>query len=182
MKSVTWTNGQRVVGRIPVKLVAGAAAAVVPLAVGADGCAEVARDQELGFGGPGEQVFAVVYRKVRFRLWSSRTVDSMFLEPRNRWKSRRDRRGVDAGEADDQGDLIEVTLVDEGWVDASDDEDGDESDDEDKNPPSIIRASQKSQDIFSVIECILITMDRLGGLRKIGCAGVGWMNETEHEP
>lgn len=60
------------------------------------------------FTAPGEQVFAVQYRKLRFSGFSSREVDSTFLESKNRWKIFIDVRGGEADTRIEDGLEVEV--------------------------------------------------------------------------
>ena len=61
----------------------------------------------------GEQIYAVQYRKFRFRWFSSRDLDRAALEKGNRWKVHGSLRGQEVG----TNDVVEATI--------SDDEDSD---------------------------------------------------------
>lgn len=100
---------------------------------GAGGSVDVGKDRELAFQAPGEQVFAVIYRKIRFKRFSSRTVANMFLEPTNRWKSCWDWRGMEeeVEDGDDDDDMVEANLTDGSDLDDDDDDDDDSDDDDD---------------------------------------------------
>jgi hypothetical protein len=97
---------------------------------------------EREYGAPGEHIYAVQYRKLRFKWFSSRDVDQAVLEPTNRWKLSLGARGEEDG---DEDDVLEADLADgmdvkggEGFMseDGLDefvfdwDEDEDEEDDE----------------------------------------------------
>jgi len=58
----------------------------------------------------GEQVYAVQYRKVVFKWYSSRSLDSASLEKSNRWKIQ---WGVRGQEDDGEDDVLEANLTDE---------------------------------------------------------------------
>lgn len=151
MKGSTWKKGQSIAGQLPVRLLTGITSLEAP---GAGGSADAGKDRELAFEGSGEQVFAVIYRKIRFKRFSSRKVGNMFLEPTNRWKSCWDWRGMDDGQdKSDENDLVEATLLDASNLDdededesESEDEDEDESEDETEyprmNPPAVDKASE----------------------------------------
>ncbi|KAH7109974.1 hypothetical protein EDB81DRAFT_736394, partial [Dactylonectria macrodidyma] len=87
------------------------AAAGVPLPVPGDLGAAVRRGngsgETLAYTAPGERVFAVQYRRIRFAWFSSRSVDSAYLEKDNRWKSMIASRSEEGEEEDG----IEVDLV-----------------------------------------------------------------------
>ncbi|KAI5853624.1 hypothetical protein BZA05DRAFT_396681 [Tricharina praecox] len=118
---------------------------------GGDGNSEVQGGLDSGnvherkFGAPGEHIYAVQYRKLRFKWFSSHDVDQVALERNNRWKVSLGVRGEDDGEEDD---VLEADLADgmdvkggERYVseDGMDefvfdwDEDEDDDDDEDKD-------------------------------------------------
>ena len=61
------------------------------------------------FVATGEQICAVQYRKVRFRWFSSRDLDTAVLEKENRWKMYWNIRGQEIG----TNDVVEVDLQDE---------------------------------------------------------------------
>lgn len=64
---------------------------------------------ERSFGAPGEQIYAVQYRKLRFNWFSSRHVDKAELERDNRWKVSLGLRGGDNRNVDD---VLEAYLAD----------------------------------------------------------------------
>jgi hypothetical protein len=66
-------------------------------------------DAEGGFFAPGEQVYAVQYRKVEFGIFSRRHVDNSWLESGNRWKVYVGSRG---SETEGENDCIEASLSD----------------------------------------------------------------------
>jgi len=77
---------------VPAAVVAAAAGAPIPipldfgLDVGASVSLATTAGEKMAFTAPGEQVFAVQYRKIRFAWFSSRYVDKAYLEEGNRWK------------------------------------------------------------------------------------------------
>ncbi|KAH0603583.1 uncharacterized protein H6S33_007905 [Morchella sextelata] len=77
------------------------------------------------FATPGEQIYAVQYRKVKFNWYSSRKVETAFLEPNNRWKPCLGVRGEVSTGVDD---VVEVE-INEGGEDEDEDEDEDEGED-----------------------------------------------------
>lgn len=89
---------------------------------------EVNNRAECTFVGPGEQVYAIQYRKLRFGWFSSRKIEKSKLERDNRWKifwSPDIRGGTD--EDDGEDDVVEVDLTDELDLEFNDvyvDEDG----------------------------------------------------------
>lgn len=85
---------------------------------------------DLAFEAPGEQVFAVLYRKVKFSWLSSRKTKNMKLEVGNRWKSVWEWRGPNDMAEDDEDDVLEAELTDSSDLDTADDEYDDEEDDE----------------------------------------------------
>ena len=72
---------------------------------------------EREYGAPGEHIYAVQYRKLRFKWFSSRDVDPASLERNNRWKLSLGARGEEDGEEDD---VLEADLAD--GMDAKGDE------------------------------------------------------------
>lgn len=66
------------------------------------------------FTAPGERIYAVQYRKVKFRWFSSRNVDRAFLEQNNRWKVFWEVRG----QVNDEDDVVEAYVYD--GIDAND--------------------------------------------------------------
>lgn len=61
------------------------------------------------FDAPGEQIYAVQYRKVQFKWYSSRKIENGFLEQKNRWKLYWGLRGDDDGNED----VVEANLSDD---------------------------------------------------------------------
>lgn len=61
------------------------------------------------FDAPGEQIYAVQYRKVQFKWYSSRKIENGFLEQKNRWKLYWGLRGDDDGNED----VVEADLSDD---------------------------------------------------------------------
>lgn len=78
---------------------------------------EVEKTVKAGVEAAGEQIYAVEYRKLRFRWFSSRTMENWALESRNRWKIfLPEIRGEPAGSSDEDGDdedVLEVELAEE---------------------------------------------------------------------
>lgn len=90
------------------------------------------KGQELSFGAPGEQIFAILYRKVKCKWLSRKTTENMVLETNNRWKSVWNWRGP--AKQGDEPNVIEATLtdLDEDDLDISDDESDSATDDVDE--------------------------------------------------
>lgn len=107
-------------------------AAVVDLTSAVDGTREVENRYKRSFATIGEQIYAVQYRKIRFKWFSSRSVKNSFLEPNNRWKVCFDVRG---GEDEEEEDVVEAGVTESGDEDEDGDddesEDGEDEDDED---------------------------------------------------
>lgn len=125
VKGTTWKKGQVVKGEAPMPQMAGvvAGAAATGLAVAQD----AGEDQEIAFVGPGEQVFAIVFRKVKFKWLSRKTVDSASIGVKNRWTAWWEWRGLDDGEEDDNN-VLEASLTDASDLETSDDEFSSEDD------------------------------------------------------
>ena len=95
-------------------------AAGVPIAQGITGGAGVTSSQSssastsLQFQVPGEKVIAAQFRKLKFKLFSSREVDNAFLEDGNRWKvyagGQRGGTEADSDTDDEETDVIDVSL------------------------------------------------------------------------
>jgi len=106
---------------VPVgEIVTGGASAALPAALGGD-TLDVGVSASLGhkntssssFIAPGERIIGVQYRKIKFRLFSSRSVQSAFLENNpNRWKMF---MGGDRASSDDslEADLEDSMDVDD---------------------------------------------------------------------
>lgn len=62
----------------------------------------------LVFKAPGDQIYAVQYRKLKFNWFFSRTESSAFLEKKSRWKFSMEWRGEDDGE--DGEEILEASL------------------------------------------------------------------------
>lgn len=110
-----------VAGGVRVSAGAAGAAAVVDLTTAVDGERESESRFKRSFVTMGEQIYAVQYRKIRFRWFSSRSVGNSFLEPRNRWKVCFDVRGSEEDEG--EGDVVEVGVEGEGEEGEEQDED-----------------------------------------------------------
>lgn len=120
VKGVTWKKGKEAGGEVPMVLGGIGTIIAVP---GATATRDTGKDRELAFQAPGEQIFAIIYRKVTFKWLSSRTIGNMSLEPKNRWKTCWDWRGEEDEEDDDEDDVLEAYLTDVSDLDISDDED-----------------------------------------------------------
>ncbi|KAM6485748.1 hypothetical protein HDV62DRAFT_259572 [Trichoderma sp. SZMC 28011] len=68
----------------------------------------VESSEKASFTAPGEQVFAVQYRKVRISWFSSRDVDKTYLESGNRWELYLGGRGED----DEGGKFVDMEVGD----------------------------------------------------------------------
>lgn len=70
---------------------------------------------ESSMSASGEQVYAVEYRKIRFRWFSSRTIENSSLEKSNRWKVfMQDLRGEEeTSDEEDEDDVLDVDLEDD---------------------------------------------------------------------
>lgn len=117
-QSTSWDekHGARV--QAPAALLTGVVP-VVDVMPGVDAGQGTHRTQSSVFSAPGEQVFAVQYRKVKFQWMSSRTIKNIVLDD-TRWKAYWDWRGID--EEEDDEDVLEVNLTDASDFDISDDE------------------------------------------------------------
>lgn len=71
--------------------------------------------------GVGEQIFAVLYRKVKFTWLSSKSTSDMSLELSNRWQPIWDWRGLEDEDVQED-DILEATLTDLSDQDISDEE------------------------------------------------------------
>ena len=69
--------------------------------------------RETGFAAEGEQIYSIEYRKVQFRLLSSKDIDSGTLEEGSRWKIMWTMLGAPTIEQQDVKDMIEVSLGEE---------------------------------------------------------------------
>ncbi|KAH8152706.1 uncharacterized protein LAJ45_02930 [Morchella importuna] len=97
--------------------------------------------QELLYKSPGEQIFAILYRKVKYKFMTKRSLESMVLEANNRWKTVWDWRGP-ASQVN-VPNILEVNLVDDEdplEEEEEDDEDGDEEDTETSKHPVGLRS------------------------------------------
>lgn len=101
--------------------------------------------QELAYEAPGEQVFAVLYRKVKFKFLTRKAVDTMVLEANNRWESVWNWRGRNDPAHDGDVQVVEATLTDLDDVDI-DDEDDEEDEDEDSDEDSDDDSDGEEQD------------------------------------
>lgn len=105
-------------GNIPVP--AGVGGTVAP---GVEGCRATQNGQELNYKAAGDQVFAILYRKVKLRFLSRQKAENTTLEVGNRWKTCWDWREYESKDQDDEDEenIAEATLTDSG-SDISDDE------------------------------------------------------------
>ncbi|KAF9692790.1 hypothetical protein EKO04_008958 [Ascochyta lentis] len=109
-------KGHSTQGRIqaPVTMAATAAAGLPPslepgmLDVGAGAERSRKVTERVGFVAPGEQIFAVQYRKVRYARFSAAKIESANLEAGNRWKMFLGGRG----ETEDLEDIIDAQIGD----------------------------------------------------------------------
>lgn len=76
---------------------------------------DTSHKQTRSFHAPGEQIYAVQYRKVEFKWLSSKSIDKTTLERNNRWKIfwSADRRGGQEMEPEGEDDVLEADLTDE---------------------------------------------------------------------
>lgn len=74
---------------------------------------EVQKDSQSTFVATGEQIYAVQYRKLKFRWFSSRKVEKSCLEHRNRWKIASAELRADDSEDEEDEDVLDVDLTDE---------------------------------------------------------------------
>lgn len=118
---VELTKGKEAGGevRVPVDVAAaggvpGVLAAGGVMDVGAGGSASRQATEKTGFDAPGEQIFAVQYRKVKFRLFQSRRVENGFLEEGARWQMYVGARGEaeDVASEEEEEDVVDATLSD----------------------------------------------------------------------
>lgn len=65
--------------------------------------------ERLAYTAPGERVYAVLYRRVRFGWFASRSVDKAYLEKGIRWKSMIGSRSGEDGEAEEDGIEVEIS-------------------------------------------------------------------------
>ena len=79
----------------------------VPIDARVGGVHESSTSRSTQYVAPGEQVYAVQYRKVQFQWFSSRTVDNAELEKGCRWKVYTNYRSVSE---DTENDVVEATL------------------------------------------------------------------------
>lgn len=84
---------------IPTALAAAAGGVVLPLGdfldVGAGMSRQKQNDEKMSFVAPGEQIFAVQYRKIEFARFSRRNIDKASLELGNSWKIYVEARGTE---------------------------------------------------------------------------------------
>lgn len=75
---------------------------------------EVNNNREFAFSSPGEQIYAIQYRKIKFSWFSSPKIEKSFLEPDNRWKVfwEAGTRG-DESDEEEEDDVLEVDFTDE---------------------------------------------------------------------
>lgn len=118
LQSTSSRTSQGATAKIPVADLTGVR---TPVAVTpkAQGDHETGHEQNSAYDAPGEQIFAVQYRKIKFQWLSSRTIDNIVLDE-TRWKAFWDSRGTDDDEEEE--DVLEVSLADMSDYDISDDE------------------------------------------------------------
>lgn len=102
--------------------------AVVDLTSSIGGGREVGKKYKRSFAAIGEQIYAVQYRKLKFKWFSSRSIKSSFLEPNNRWKICSEVRG---DEEEGEDDVVEVEISEDGDDDADDESESEDEEDHD---------------------------------------------------
>lgn len=118
VKYATWKKAKGAKGEVPLQLLAtGITSANIVANPGVGGIRDIGNGQELTYKAPGEQVFAILYRKIKFKWLSSRSIKNMALEPNNRWKSCWDWRGPS-----DEDQILEANLSDDSDLEVSDEE------------------------------------------------------------
>lgn len=133
-KVLTSTGGFRIDSTVSMAGVVGGNTESTDLAAGIDGRLNAEQRQQSGFQMPGERVYAVQYRKLRFKWYSSRSFKNGVLEKNNRWKLYWDVRG-DNGEEDDVLELVFADECAEGNTG-----DGEESGDEESSEEEDLQA------------------------------------------
>lgn len=118
VKGSTWKKDKVAGARVPVPTV-GPVAMAPGVAVGRD----IERDQDVAFDGPGEQVFAIMYRKINFKWLSRRAIGNMTLGVNNRWTAWWEWRGPEEeGEEEEENDaVLEAYLTEASDLDITDD-------------------------------------------------------------
>lgn len=116
---VELTKGKEASGevRLPVDAAAAGVPAMLPgglMDVGAGVSASRQAVEKTGFDAPGEQIFAVQYRKIKFRLFRSRRVENGFLEEGARWQIYAGARGeAEEGLSEEEDeDAVDATVSD----------------------------------------------------------------------
>lgn len=71
------------------------------------------RDQGRKFVAPGEQVYAIEYRKVKLTLFARRNLDRAMLDAKSHWEVLADLRGEGDAEDEDDVRVVEAQVVDE---------------------------------------------------------------------
>lgn len=104
--------------------------------------------------GAGEQIFAVLYRKVKFTWLSSKSTPDMSLELGHRWLPIWDWRGLEDEDVDED-DILEATLTDLSDQDISDEEyiSEDETEYFHEVPSSATSTEETVEDIHGTTEC-----------------------------
>jgi hypothetical protein len=121
-RNVTWEVVQGARAEVSAGAAFGSTAVALNTASpGVGGTQDASYEQRRVFNAPGEHIFAVQYRKVKFRWLSSQTDSNPSLD-KTRWKASWDWRGSD-DEDEEEEDILEVELTD-----ASDQEFLDEED------------------------------------------------------
>lgn len=113
---------------------------VVDLTSSVGGGREVGKKYKRSFGSIGEQIYAVQYRKLKFKWFSSRSIESSFLEPNNRWKICSEVRG---DEEEGEDDVVEVEISEDGADD--EDEESESEDEEDQEDDG--KAQEKTDEV-----------------------------------
>lgn len=124
-RNITWDTVKGARAEVPVhSLAAGVASMALSSNTGAGGSLDSSYEQRRVFDVPGEHIFAVQYRKIKFKWLSSRTLSNTILE-NTRWKASWDWRGGSGDEGEDEDedeDVLEVELTDASDMEISDEE------------------------------------------------------------
>lgn len=80
------------------------------------------------FDAPGDQVFAMHYRKVKFKWYSSKKVSNSFLETGSRWKPYWQWRGEDDEGEDEDEDILDASLADDSDLEMPKEDEDDDDD------------------------------------------------------
>ncbi|KAK8203085.1 hypothetical protein IWZ01DRAFT_530834 [Phyllosticta capitalensis] len=112
------TQSFRSEGKVQAPLTMSATTSGFPLPIEGANRAQT-RSISFSFRAPGEQIFAVQRRKLRFARFSSRKVEDARLESGNRWKMYLGGRGGDHGDSEETVSVDVETGADGDWSDSS---------------------------------------------------------------